>query len=98
MCRNLSKYRVAILEKIGFNFRDASDTKFDRRFAELLEFKNTFGHCRVPQKYAENPSLGRWGCTLRAAHNKLQKGQTPGRAISRVHIARLEEIGFKWKL
>eukprot|EP00984_Skeletonema_dohrnii_P027840 scaffold17533_cov113-Skeletonema_dohrnii-CCMP3373.AAC.1 len=33
---------------------------WDRKFNELLEFKQQHGHCDVPQTYAPNPKLGLW--------------------------------------
>eukprot|EP00985_Skeletonema_marinoi_P026060 scaffold19821_cov166-Skeletonema_marinoi.AAC.17 len=33
---------------------------WDRKFNELLEFKEQHGHCDVPQTYAPNPKLGVW--------------------------------------
>ncbi len=33
---------------------------WEKRFAELCEFKRAHGHCEVPQNYADNNSLGTW--------------------------------------
>eukprot|EP00984_Skeletonema_dohrnii_P023133 scaffold12212_cov73-Skeletonema_dohrnii-CCMP3373.AAC.4 len=33
---------------------------WDRKFNELLDFKQQHGHCDVPQTYAPNPKLGVW--------------------------------------
>eukprot|EP00984_Skeletonema_dohrnii_P016496 scaffold7349_cov129-Skeletonema_dohrnii-CCMP3373.AAC.1 len=33
---------------------------WDRKFNDLLEFKQQHGHCDVPQTYAPNPKLGVW--------------------------------------
>ncbi|KAL7434911.1 hypothetical protein ACHAXM_004335, partial [Skeletonema potamos] len=35
-------------------------SSWDRRFSELLEFKELHGHCDVPQNYEPNSSLGIW--------------------------------------
>jgi hypothetical protein len=35
---------------------------------------------------------------MRFAYNNIQQGQTPGRNLTQDQIARLEEIGFKWKV
>ena len=34
---------------------------------------------------------------MRCAYNQIQQGQTPRKNLSKDQIARLEEIGFKWK-
>src|SRR5438445_12544688 len=33
---------------------------WERRFAQLEEFKRRFGHCFVPVEWPENEALGRW--------------------------------------
>jgi hypothetical protein len=30
------------------------------RYQELVDFKATYGHCKVPNKYKQNKSLGKW--------------------------------------
>ena len=43
-----------------------SETTWNQRLNELLEFKAQHGHCNVPQKYEKNTSLGAW-----VARNRL---------------------------
>jgi Helicase associated domain len=46
----ISADRIKLLEKIGFEWRVRPPTKsWDERYAELVEYKNTFGNCNVPQ-------------------------------------------------
>jgi hypothetical protein len=87
---NLSRERIDRLEKIGFQWQgvDHNET-FEKRCRELIAFKEEFGHCNVTQKYACNPSLGKWCSTLRTTYNKNK--------LSHDRIDRLEKIGFKWK-
>jgi hypothetical protein len=33
-------------------------TAFIQRLCDLQEFKETYGHCRVPKRYAKNKTLG----------------------------------------
>lgn len=33
---------------------------WEKRYAELCEFKRIYGHCEVPQAYSDNNSLGFW--------------------------------------
>ena len=33
---------------------------WEKRYAELCEFKRIHGHCEVPQAYSDNNSLGTW--------------------------------------
>ena len=70
---------------------------FDERFDELAKFKDRFGHCNIPKRYADNPRLGQWCHNMRQACNMHQKGQKPARDISGDRIERLEKIGFTIK-
>ncbi len=38
---------------------------------ELLTFRDTHGHCNVPQKYPENPALGAWVAQQRRRYKLL---------------------------
>jgi len=78
------------------NSTQQSKTGFDERCNQLLQFKEEFGHCNFPSKYAGNPSLGYWCSDMRTAYTKLQKGMKTN--LSQGRIERLEEIGFQWKI
>ena len=94
--RDLSGDRIERLVKIGFKWKDPSrNTMFDKRFDELTDFKNKFGHCYVPKTHAENPALWQWCRNMRYAYNQLQKGQKPSIDLSAERIERLHQIGFK---
>jgi hypothetical protein len=51
-------------------------------------FNTKSGHCRVPQKYKQNPQMGEW-CITQRKHFK--KGW-----LSLERIAKLNQIGFVW--
>ena len=51
-----------------------ANTAFDERRNQLLQFKEEFGPCNVPQKFANNPSLGKWCGQMRAALQENPKG------------------------
>ena len=74
-----------------------ANTGFNEWCNQLLQFKEEFGHCNVPQRFANNPSLGRWCKTMRTAYKKIQKGTKTNSNLSQDRIERLEEIGFQWK-
>lgn len=77
--------------------RKEADTIFEERFNQLLQFKEEFGHCNVPIKYSENPSLGQWCSSLKSMYNRIQNG-VQSRILSKVRIERLEQIGFLWRV
>jgi len=79
------------LDAIGFAWKDSyrwRSGRWDMRYAQLLRFREQFGHCRVPQKWKENVPLGGWVQGQRA---EKKKGK-----LSAERIRRLEAIGFEW--
>lgn len=61
---------------------------WDQRYAELVEFKERFGHCIVPQHWEENPKLGLWVMNQRVAR---KKGKLPPEKVDL-----LDKLGFVW--
>jgi len=57
-------------------------------FQALVAFKENQGHCRVPDRWSENPQLATWVRTQRQA---FRKGKLSGE-----RVARLEALGFEW--
>ena len=57
--RRLSEQRITRLNAIGFVWVSFA-AKWDKSYQLLVEYKNTYGHCNVPQKWKENPALGKW--------------------------------------
>mmetsp|Transcript_19756 Transcript_19756/g.27950 ORF Transcript_19756/g.27950 Transcript_19756/m.27950 type:complete len:323 (-) Transcript_19756:200-1168(-) len=82
----MSEDRRLRLESIGFQWhvqQDAWGEMFDR----LVKYKDEHGDCIVPQKYKEDPNLGRWVKTqrLRQIDMPLERQQ------------KLEDLGFVWR-
>ena len=89
----LRKDRVQALGRAGLlagmGGQPFQQAMWDKRFAELLVYKERFGHTRVPAKWSENKPLGHW------RHNqRLFRRQGK---LSKERIARLDEIGFEWE-
>ena len=82
----LSSDRIARLEALGFEW-DPINAEWERNFIELKTFNTLHGHCRVPQAY---PKLGRWTSRQRVSYSQGK--------LSPQRIARLEALGFEWKL
>jgi len=92
----LTEENIQQLEDAGFKL---SLTTFDKRYAELMRYKEKVGHCNVPQKRSgEHKSLGNWCSGLRKAYKKIQNEETPNCKLSEEHIRQLEDAGFKWSL
>lgn len=69
---------------------------FEYRIKELQKFKKTFGHCNVPNRYKDDPSLGHWVTDIRGAYKKIQLGERPKPNLTQANIEKLEEMGFEW--
>mmetsp|Transcript_4222 Transcript_4222/g.5937 ORF Transcript_4222/g.5937 Transcript_4222/m.5937 type:complete len:439 (+) Transcript_4222:42-1358(+) len=67
---------------------------WDRKFNELLEFKQQHGHCDVPQTYAQNPKLGVWVNKQRMEHKNREDGNIS--TLTDERLERLQGIGFRW--
>mmetsp|Transcript_13386 Transcript_13386/g.17033 ORF Transcript_13386/g.17033 Transcript_13386/m.17033 type:complete len:429 (-) Transcript_13386:177-1463(-) len=67
---------------------------WDRKFNDLLEFKQQHGHCDVPQTYAPNPKLGVWVNKQRMEHKNREDGNIS--TLTDERLERLQGIGFRW--
>jgi hypothetical protein len=63
------------------------DVFWEEMYDQLKQFKNSYGHCIVPQKY---PQLGGW---VKRQRERKKKGQ-----LSDDRAALLEKIGFVWQI
>jgi hypothetical protein len=69
-------------------------SSWEKRFAELLEFKSRHGHCEVPQNYKENTSLGIWVNKQRMEQKLRMEGKNS--SLNDARLQRLESVGFRW--
>jgi hypothetical protein len=61
---------------------------WDNNFQLLVEYKEQQGDCNVPQKYKQDPTLGRWVNTQRQTKDNLSDAQ----------CAKLDSLGFSWSI
>ena len=91
---NLKPERVRLLQALGFKWNSqpnkAESLSFELRVSQLVEYKQQFGDCNVPQKYEDVPGLGNFVLQQRK-HYRLGE-------LSNERIAKLQEIGFQWSL
>jgi hypothetical protein len=86
----LQPERIKLLEENGFKWEVTTGEKsWDERFADLLTFKEVHGHCDVPGKYPNNPSLGVWVSNQRS---NRKRGE-----LTSDQKKRLNEAGFIWE-
>jgi len=93
---SLTQERIDKLEDLGFVWLNVDDRLWDQRYGELMEYKQKHGDCNVSQRYEANKQLGRWVTTQRQQYRYLQEGKKY--AITAERIAKLEAIGFIWKV
>jgi uncharacterized protein YbgA (DUF1722 family) len=68
--------------------RNVDESKWNKQYEKLVEFKHNNGHCLVPSKYQEDASLGTWVHKQRQFHNK-----------NTIRLDRkdlLDQLGFAW--
>ena len=87
--KSLNANRLIKLESIGFIW-DPTNTAWDEKYAALCKFKETNGHCNVPQDFPQDTSLAMWVGTQRHLYKHKNKRLTSTR------INDLDEIGFNW--
>jgi hypothetical protein len=84
--KRLNNQKIEMLNKLGFNWGTIIRVSWEYRYKELKEFKKQYGHCQIPQRWRENPSLANWVSIQRRDKNKL----SPER------FTLLDELGFMW--
>jgi hypothetical protein len=85
--------RKDLLDELGFVWRSVDgsylESRWNQHCQKLIEFKETNGHCMVPARYEQEPSLGRWVARQRCFHNN--------NTIRPDRKELLDQIGFAWK-
>ena len=75
---------VRRLNGLGFVW-EARDARWEQMFTALAGYKRAHGDCNVPQDYPENPQLGTWLSSQRAA---MQRGK-----LNSARKLKFEQIG-----
>jgi superfamily II DNA or RNA helicase/DNA-binding SARP family transcriptional activator len=85
----LSSDQISRLESLDFQW-NLFEVVWEQNFAKLLIFKTVHAHCRVPDGYKGDTKLAKWVSFNR---HRYKQGK-----LSQTRIARLESIGFEWKV
>jgi hypothetical protein len=85
----LSADRITRLNELGIDW-DPIASLWDKSFEKLERYYGEVGNCRVPINYKPDLQLGQWVSTQRRSY--LSGKLSPDR------IARLEALGFEWKV
>ena len=91
---SMTAERIQELESVDFEWEvRAHNGSWNERFDQLREFKVQFGHCRVPNRYSDNPKLGKWVVNQRTNYRLQQEGKPSHMTAER--IQELESVDFK---
>lgn len=66
-------------------------------FPPFLHGQRKHGHCLVPNRYKEDPSLGSWVATQRRTYKILTSGGSASSGMNIDRAKRLMELGFEWE-
>lgn len=86
----LPKEQYQKLEELGLDWDDTSlrNARWMGMYGKLKEFKERNGHCKVPQKYPEDPKLSNWV--------SVQRRMEAGGKLSADRRSKLLALGFVW--
>ena len=85
--KTLSPNRINRLEQLGFVW-DPFSLAWEQMFAKLSAYKQTYGNCNVPKRWASDPALGLWCNSQRANYTSNQ--------LSSDRATRLTQLEFVW--
>lgn len=93
-----AKDHMQLLNSIGFNWWiDKSEVKFNERFAQLIAYKDVYGHCNPPQTTSSGYcSLAMWCKNNRKLYTEWQDNGSQSKDLSVEQMQKLDGIGFEW--
>uniref|UniRef100_A0A7S2U4T9 Helicase-associated domain-containing protein n=1 Tax=Attheya septentrionalis TaxID=420275 RepID=A0A7S2U4T9_9STRA len=93
---SITPERVRRLENISFPWRIRlmPEKVWQTRYAQLSEYRETYGDCLVPQRFHPNPQLGFWVNTQRRHYKLMKEGKKS--CMTQERIQMLEASGFIW--
>merc|ERR1719384_437303 len=91
----MTQERIDILNSEGFTW-DSHEAVWKEKFAELVKYKQSHGHCRVPSCSKEFPQLATWVKCQRRQYKLFWEGKRSSMTADRTQL--LEDIGFSWEI
>ena len=96
---SLTPIQIKMLKSIGFEFSSLRTEKrctWKEMFTKLKEYKEKNGDCLVPQKFTDDPKLGRWVDKQRHWYKCKKEGRKC--SITQNQIDELDSLGFVWSV
>ena len=78
----------------GLKFRAYQAENWTEKFEELIEYRNQFGNCLVPNAFTDNRALAQWVKRQRYQYKLKMEGKRS--TMSDERIEALEDVGFIW--
>lgn len=75
--------------------REDAEKLWQKRFAQLVQFKAKKGHTRVPKVYPANSGLSSWVFRQRAAYKQMMNGEEVN-GVTPERLKKLQDIGFEF--
>ena len=85
----LTDEQIRLLDEIGFTWKHRDRGSWEDRFAEVIAFKEKYGHCNIPLTLTDPPKLSAFVNATRVQRNKG--------TLSAELIVKLDAIGFVWQ-
>jgi hypothetical protein len=77
------------LDELGYIWKQRDRGTWEDRLAEVIAFKEKYGHCDIPMSITDPPKLSGF---VNATRSQRNKG-----TLSAERIAKLDAVGFLWQ-
>ncbi|MEI8362364.1 MAG: Helicase associated domain protein [Betaproteobacteria bacterium] len=85
----LDDERIRLLDELEFSWKLRDKGSWEDRLAEVVAFKEKYGHCNIPLNLTEPSKLSKFVNATRVQRNKG--------LLSAERIAKLDDVGFLWQ-
>ena len=92
---SMTQERIDALACLNFVW-DSHGSAWDVHYEQLIGYHANHGHCNVSARYPLNQSLASWVKHQRRQYRRFHAGEPAN--ITTERIAKLEQIGFQWRL
>jgi hypothetical protein len=86
---SLTEDQIKLLDELNFSWKLRDRGTWDDRLAEVISFKEKYGHCNIPLNLTDPPKLAAFVNATRVQRNKG--------TLSAERIAKLDKVGFVWQ-
>lgn len=97
----LTTSRIQKLESIDFQWYKSREEAWKKKYQQLVEYSELYGHSDVPEKYNYDATIGAFGLGTWCMNQRTERRKCALRITSTLtnkRIDLLEQLDFKWKL